>query len=214
MTALAYRVKNYLSAVGAAAIYVSVHDQSPKSVGVCHDLDRTVAHLRQIIGLPVTLGWIAWAQSQEALVAIAKTPDLMVQPRADGVKIPVGLPELVERIMDMAERSAIVLTPHRIAVERAGELALSVERIFAELRATGRMAQFNKAYKSYRRSAEANGEKVLPYWKAQEQLRRVTIKALATSPGREMSEQKLSELISQEFPWFSGILLDTTRKRA
>ena len=214
MTTVAYSVKSYLSAVGAAAIYVSVSDQLPKSVGVCRDLDRSIDQLQRLFDAPVTLGWVAWAQSQEALVIIAKTPDLMLRARDDGVKVPIGLSELVERIKDMAERSAIVLTPHRIAVERATELALSVERIFAELRASGRMSQFNDAYKSYRASAKANGHKVLPYWKAQEQLRRVTIQALATSSSTSGSKEKLSELIAQEFPWFSGILLDSIRKRA
>jgi len=211
---VAYSVKSYLSAVGAAAIYVSVFDQNPKSVGVCRDLDRSLGNLRSLMNVPVTFGWVAWSQPYEALLAIAKTPDLMVRTRDDGVKVPISLPEVVERISNLAERSAIVLTPHKTAVERATELALSVERVFSELRTSGQLAAFNSAYKSYRQSALANGESVLPYWRAQDQLRRVTIRALATSSSRSMSQEKLGELISQQFPWFRSILLDSSRKRA
>ena len=117
------------------------------------------------------------------------------------MKVPIALAELVEQITTMAERSAIVLTPHRMVIERATALAVNVDSICVELQASGRMAQFNDAYKSYRRSAQANGRKVLPYWKAQEQLRRVIITALATSSSAALSKQKLGrELISQEFP--------------
>jgi len=191
-----------------------MHDQIPKSVGVCRDLDRSLASLQNVIGVPVSFGWVAWSQPYEALLAIAKVPDLMLRTRDDGVKVPISLPEIVERIAHLAERSAIVLTPHKTIVERATALALTVEQVFAELRTTGRMAQFNTAYKNYRRTAEANGGKAMPYWKAQEQLRRVTIQALATSSGASMSKQKLAELISQEFPWFTSVLLDSSRKRA
>ena len=214
MTTVAYSVKSYLSAVGAAAIYVSVFDQIPKSVGVCRDLDRSLVNLQQLFDAPVSFGWVAWSQPYEALLAIARTPDLMVRTRDDGVKVPIGLVEIVERISNLAERSAIVLTPHKAVVERATELSLSVEREFEKLRTSGQLAAFNTAYKNYRQSAAANGEKVLPYWRAQEQLRRVTIKALATSGSRSLSQQKLGELISQQFPWFSSMLLDSPRKRA
>lgn len=211
MTTVAYSVKSYLSAVGAAAIYVSMVDQKPKSVGVCRDLDRALVHLEQLFDAPVTFGWVAWSANHDALLLFAKMPDLMLRTRDDGVKVPIGLAEIVERISTMAERSAIVLTPHRTVVERATALALSVEQVFEELRASGRLAQFNAAYKSYRRS---NGGKALPYWKAQEQLRRVTIQALSASPSKSVSQQKLSELISQEFPWFRSVLLDSSRERA
>lgn len=214
MTSVAYSVKTYLSAVGAAAIYVSVHDQIPKSVGVCRDLDRTLLNMQEIIGLPVTFGWVAWSQPYEALLAIAKVPDLMVRVRDDGVKVPMSLPEVVERISTMAERSAIVLTPHRTVVERATALSVTVEQVFTELRTSGQLAQFNAAYKTYRAAAKINGDKVLPYWKAQEQLRRVTINALAASPSRSLSQQKLGELISKQFPWFRAVLLDSSREDA
>jgi hypothetical protein len=214
MNGVAYSVKSYLSAVGASAIYVSVFDQIPKSVGVARDLDRALTHLRQLMEMPVTFGWIAWSSQQDALLAIARMPEIMVRTRDDGVKIPIGLPDIVERIGNLAERSAIVLTPHKIVMERAAALARTVEQVFADLRTSGQLAQFNAAYKRYRASAEANGEKVLPYWKATERLRRVTIQALATSPSRDISQMKLGELIAQEFPWFKAWPLDNSRKRA
>jgi aromatic ring-opening dioxygenase LigB subunit len=200
--------------VGAAAIYVSVFDQIPKSIGVARDLDRALDQLQRVIGLPVTFGWIAWSQPYEALLAIAKIPDLMLRTRDDGVKVPKSLPEIVQSIAGIAERSRIVLTPHKTVIERATALSLTVEQVFVELRANGQLAAFNSAYKIYRASAQANGEKVLPYWAAQEQLRKVTIKALATSPSRSLSQQKFGELISQQFPWFRSVLLDNARKRA
>jgi hypothetical protein len=157
---------------------------------------------------------VAWSQPYEALVAIAKTPDLMLRVRYDGIKVPRSVAEIVQVIAETAERSAIVLTPHKTAIERATELAVSVEQVFAELRASGQMASFNAAYKNYRKSSEANGEKIMPFWKAQEGLRRVTISALAASPERAISQQKLGELISQQFPWFRSYLLDSSRKCA
>ena len=209
MSTIAYSVKSYLSAVGAAAIYVSVHDQIPKSVGVCRDLDRTIYTMRQMTGVPLTFGWVTWAQPYEALLEIAKTPGLMLHARGDGVKVPRSLVEIVQAITEIAERSAIVLTPHRTVVERATALSVSVEQVFAELRTSGQLAAFNASYKTYRQAAKQNGEKVLPYWKAQERLRSVTIKALASSSSRSMSQQKLGELISQQFPWFRSVLLDS-----
>lgn len=211
---IAASVKSYLSAVGAAAIYVSVLDQNPKSVGVARDLDRALQHLRHLMDVPVTFGWIAWAQHYEALVTIAKMPGLLFRARDDGVKVPRTLSEIVLTIETVAENSAIVLTPHKVAVERAASLARSVEQVFVELRTSGQLAAFNTAYKSYRRSAEANGEKVLPYWKATERLRRVTIQALTASPSRSISQNKLGELIAQEFPWFRVDSLDSLRDRA
>jgi hypothetical protein len=211
---LAQNVKSYLSAVGAAAIYVSVHNREPKSVGVCRDLDRSLEHVRRLLGVPVTFGWIAWASQHEVLLAIAKMPGLMLRTREDGVKVVCTLPDVVRRIRTVADRSAVVLTSHRKAVERANVLAGVVEQVFVELRTSGQLAAFNVAYKSYRRSAQANGESVLPYWKAEEQLRRVTIRAIATSASRSASLEKLSELIAQEFPWLRADLLDNSRKQA
>lgn len=214
MNGVAYSVKVYLSAVGASAIYVSVYDQSPRSIGICRDLDRALINLRQLMDMPVTFGWIAWGSEHEALSAIARTPDLMLRTRDDGVRVPRTLSELVRAIESVAERSRIVLTPHRIVMERAAALARTVERVFVELRTSGQLAAFNAAYKRYRASAEANGEKVLPYWKASERLQRVTIQALAASPSRDVSHVKLGELIAQEFPWFNGNALDSIRKHA
>ncbi len=214
MSTIAYSVKSYLSAVGAAAIYVSVSGDVPKSVGVCRDPDQALGNMRQIIGEPVVFGWIAWSQPYEALLPIAKIPDLMNRTRDDGIKVPRSLPEIVQVIAETAERSAIVLTAHKTVVERATALSLAVEQVFSELRTSGQLAAFNGAYKTYRRSAEATGKQVLPYWKAQEQLRRMTIRALATSSSRSLSQQKLGELISQQFPWFRSVLLDSSRKSA
>lgn len=212
MTTVAYSVKSYLSAIGAVAIYVSVNDHVPKSIGVCRDLDRALADARA--HAPVSFGWVAWSQPYEALLAIAKTPDLMLRRRSDGARVIRSLPEIVQAITEIAERSAIVLTPHRTTIERATELALSVERAFEELRISGQLASFNAAYKRYRKAAEANGEKAMPYWKAQEHLRKVTIKTLARNAGRSVSQQKLGELISQEFPWFRSFVLDSARECA
>lgn len=211
MGTVASNVKTYLSAVGAAAIYVSVFDQIPKSVGAARDLDRVLVNLRNLMGVRVEFGWIAWAQPYEALVAIAKMPDIMASRRDDGVKIPRTLPEVVQCIHDRAACSEIVLTPHQKVVQRANALAGHVERIFVELRASGQMAAFNAAYKSYRRS---NGDCAPPYWKVQEQLRRVTIRALATSASPAIAQNRLAELFAVEFPWFRPMVLDSYRERA
>lgn len=214
MDTLAHSVKSYLSAVGAAAIYVSVADGFPKSVGVARDLDRALDNLRRFLELPVTFGWIAWSQSYDALVAIAKTPDLMLRVRADGVKVPKSLTEIVCEIGERADSSEIVLTSHQKAVERANVLARYVDKIFIDLRTSGQMAAFNSAYKNHRRLMQAKGRTVLPYWKVEERLRRVTIRALATSPSLLVAYDKLGELFVQEFPWFTTEALDSYRERA
>lgn len=209
MTAIAHSVKSYLSAIGAAAIYVSVLDRVPKSVGVARDLDRVLGHLRSLMGLPVTFGWIAWAQQSDALLAIAQMPDLMVR-RHNGVTVPKTLPEIVETICAAADGSDIALTPHTAVMERAASLAGCVEQVFLELRTSGQMAAFNAAYKIHR---QVNG-KVQPYWLVQERLRRVTIQALVSSPNRSIVYGTLAELIAKEFPWFKAVSLDSLRKRA
>jgi hypothetical protein len=208
------QVKTYLAAVGAAAIYVSVHDVKPVSVGVARDLDRALTHLQQIMELPVSFGWIAWGQHYDALVAIAKIPDLMLRQRDDGIKVSKTLPEVVDRISNVAESSAIVLTPHKTAIARASVLAGYVERVFADLRTSGQLAAFNTAYKTYRQSAQRRGEKVAPYWAIETRLRRVTIQALAASSSRGLSKETMSALICQEFPWFKPVVLDHDRQRA
>lgn len=214
MNTVAYNVKCYLSAVGAAAIYVSIFDQIPRSVGAARDLDRVLPGLRTLMGIPVEFGWVAWGPSYNALVAIAQTPDVMVRQRADGVKVSKNLNEVVQCVLDRAACSEIVLTPHRTVVQRANALAGYVEQIFAEMRARGQMAAFNAAYKSYRRSAQSRGETVLPYWKAEERLRRVTIRALASNAKPSIAYGALAELFAQEFPWFNANALDSYRERA
>jgi len=211
---LAPAVKAYLSAVDAAAIYVSVFEQTPKSVGVAHDLEKALKHLRQLFECQVQFGWIAWAPDFAALAQIARLPGIMVRVRDDGIKVPKTLRELVLTIESLAERSAIVLTPHKKVVERASALAGYVELVFEDLRTSGQLAQFNAAYKSYRMTAQSKRQHVLPYWKATEQLRRVTIQALIASPSRQVSQAKLGELIAQEFPWFRQSVIDNLRKRA
>jgi hypothetical protein len=211
---IAPAVKRYLSAVNAAAIYVSVFQEKPKSVGCARDPDRVLEHVRDVIGIPVTFGWLAWAPDYEALVAIAKMPDLMVKQRQDGVKVSRTLPELVQVIESCADRSAIVLTPHKIVVQRAAALAEYVDSIFSELRTNGQMAAFNTAYKIYRATASQRGQKVMPFWKAEEMLRRVTIRALVSTSSRSAAQEKLGELIVEQFPWFKQNALDSYRERA
>src|SRR4029077_19467810 len=98
-------VKTYLSAVGAAAIYVSVDTRMllPVSVGCSRKLDETVlGHLRKRTQRQGSFGGLAWSQDYDKLVTIAKDPDVMWTRRFDGARVIRGLADIVLNIERMA----------------------------------------------------------------------------------------------------------------
>src|SRR3981081_999137 len=72
------------------------------------------------------------------------------------------------------------LTPHDVAIERAGNAATKLDRYMASLRGSGVLAQFNRQYKRRRIEAAANGGGYMTYKIATSRLRLALIPLLVS----------------------------------
>jgi hypothetical protein len=192
--------KTYLAAVGAAAIYVSVDNNYPASVGATLDLDKALGHIQRIISPTVEIVWVAWSSSFVELAKIAQTPDIRLEQRQDGVKVPLSTPELVVRIENMARSAGTKLSPHESVLNRAQLYAHHLDETLAAMQQSGTLAEFNQAYKAHRLELVERGEAVQPYWAVFEDLRAVIIRTLIQNDCSSLLA--LTEIRAQ-FPWFT-----------
>jgi hypothetical protein len=199
---LSTAAKTYLSAIGAVAIYVSVDQGNPITVGVARDLDKALRHIRRIISPTASIGWIAWSQAFEALAAIVRTPNLIYVNRDDGVKRALPLNELVDVIEMMAQSRGITLTPHAKAIERAELYAGYLDQAIAAMRRDGTFSALNRAYKFYRQDGLRRNESVTPYWVVMHELRALIIRALVAAPQNKLMPASVIAEIRKRFPWF------------
>jgi len=210
-------VKNYLAAIGAAAIYVSVDSRLilPVSVGCTRKIDQTVlTTLRKRTHRQVSFGWLAWSQDYDKLMQIAKDPDVMWTRRFDGARVIRGLSDIVLNIEHMAKQIDLVLTPHAKVVERATVLAAYVNDATRQLRESGKFHELNRAYRDHRIARKAEGGSAQPYWLVMERLQRVLIKSLIENPRGPLSLENLIQRIRVEFPWFAPEDVESQRQRA
>jgi hypothetical protein len=204
--------KTYLSAIGAAAIYISVENDKPVSVGAARDLDKALKHLRNVISPTVALGWVAWSPRYDVLVEIAQIPDLFYVERPSGFAR-LTLAELVGLIEQHAKQRGIVLTPHRRALERAQVYAKFLDDTLAALQDNGAFVAFNQAYKTHRHEAKARGESVQPFWAVMTDLRGVIIRALIANKKNRLDPSSMLEEIRKQFPWLARTVHNGRRKR-
>jgi hypothetical protein len=71
------------------------------------------------------------------------------------------------------------LTPHDVAMSRAGDAATKLDRYLESLRGTGTLKEFNRAFKEHRMAAMARGQGFMTYKVAQARLRRALVPLLA-----------------------------------
>lgn len=194
--------KTYLSAIGASAIYVSVDQGKPVSVGVARDLDKALRNLRKAISPTLSFGWVAWSPRYQVLVDIAQAPF-----------VALTLDETVTVIETLAKARGIALTPHKRALERARVYARFLDDTLAVLQEAGEFAAFNRAYKAHRQERLRRRESVKPYWAVMSELRGVVIRALVTNKKTRMLPSSALAEIRKHFPWFSRTHRNGRRKR-
>ena len=202
--------KTYLSAIGASAIYVSIDDGSPVSVGAARDLDKALTHLQTIISPTVAFGWVAWSSRYDVLVEIAQEPDLLHFDSGEAIP----LAQLVGLIELKAQQRGVTLTPHSRAPERAQVYAKFLDDTLDAMQDSGEFAAFNAAYKAHRQEARARGESVQPYWAVMTDLRGVVIRALVTNRKMRLQPSAILEEIRKHFPWLARTMPNGRRKRS
>jgi hypothetical protein len=181
-------VKAYLSAIEAAVIYVLVEDGKPVLIGVAKNLDVVTRKL-----VTKKYGWIAWGRNYDELNAICRFRNIEVL-------LKKNLKECVEGIVQITESRKIVLTPHEVVMERAKNLAGTIERRFRELKSSGELGHFNRAYQHYRLEQQKKGKPVLPYFGVVERFKRIIIKGLIEGKDRNA----ISQIVRKEFPWMNA----------
>jgi hypothetical protein len=193
-------VIRYLAAVEAIAIYIATVDGVPVRVGFAHDPRKTLAFLNRRWP-SLTISWLAWFDDSrdEASSFIDE-----ISNRARDIVTSHGttrpLAELIFHVETIAVWENVTLTPHSRAVARARAASERLDQALATLKASGELAAFNRAYRRHRQDLAAKGESAIPFWAAQQGLRRLIIRHLANHESFFVS-WILSE-IRKQFPWF------------
>ena len=200
---LSTAAKTYLSAIGAVAIYVSVDQGNPITVGVARDLDKAIRNIRRIMSPTASIAWIAWGMDYEALTAIAQTPNLIYVNRDDGIKRALPLNELVDVIQLMAKMRGVTLTPHARAIERAEVYARYLDEAMEAMQPDGTFTAFNHAYKLHRQELAKRNESATPFWAVMHELRALIIRSLIKSPKNRLVPASVIVEIRKAFPWFT-----------
>jgi hypothetical protein len=193
-------VCRYLSAVEAIAIYIATVDGVPVRVGFAHDPRKTKVLL--VLRWPrLTISWLAWFDDSKDEASrfiddiTDNIDDMLIE---HGIARPLA--GVIARIERLARIEGLTLTPHRRAVERAKASSVKLDEALAKLKSSGELSAFNHAYRAYRQERVANGESAMPYWAAQQALRRLIIQHLVRHKNF-FARQMLSD-IRQHFPWF------------
>jgi hypothetical protein len=200
---LSTAAKTYLSAIGAVAIYVSVDQGNPITVGVARDLDKAIRNIRRIMSPTASVGWIAWGMDYAALTQIAQTPNLIYVNRDDGIKRALPLNELVALIELLAQARGLTLTPHSRAIERAKVYAGYLDEALEALQRDGTFSAFNRAYAVHRLERARRNESVTPFWAVMHELRALIIRSLIASPKNRLVPSSVIVEIRKQFPWFT-----------
>jgi hypothetical protein len=83
-------------------------------------------------------------------------------------------------LREAATDHRIALTDHAIALQRAGDASRQLDAYFEKARRSGKIAEFNRAFKLRRMVATANGRGFMSYKIAQMRLRRALIPILVS----------------------------------
>jgi hypothetical protein len=193
-------VIRYLAAVEAIAIYIATVDAVPVRVGFAHDPRKTLAFLNRRWPA-VTIPWLAWFddskdEASSFINEISNNARDMVT--RHGTTRPLA--DVVAHVESLAGFEGVTLTPHSRAIARARAASERLDQALATLKASGELAAFNRAYRRHRQDLNAKGESAMPFWAAQQGLRRLIIRHLANHDSFFVS-WILSE-IRKQFPWF------------
>jgi hypothetical protein len=208
-------VVDYLAAADAIAVYVATVDGVPVRVGFTHDPRKTIAFLARRFPA-VRIDWCAWFdeskdESASFINEISDNAGELLSRNGNART----LASIVAHVESLAGFEGVTLTPHERAIERAQAASERLNRALATLKATGELAAFNRAYRAHRRERQAKGESTVPFWAAQQVLRRMIIRQLASHDGFFVSW--FLRDIRQQFPWFhaqykpSHELIDTPK---
>jgi hypothetical protein len=193
-------VIRYLSAVEAIAIYIATVDGVPVRIGFAHDPRKTLTFLQRRWP-SLTISWLAWFddskdEASSFITEISENASELLT-RDGSARTLVGV---VAHIESLANCEGLTLTPHGRAVERAKASSVRLDAALEALKASGELKSFNYAYRTYRQQRNANGESAMPFWAAQQALRRLIIQHLVRHD-RFFVPAMLTD-IHQAFPWF------------
>ena len=146
----------YLIASGATAISIVEHDDT------C-----TFRIGNKIDPRAVSVQWVLEPQARaivkQARKIAGSSPDAGTAARA---------------LAQAAAEQRATLTPHHVAIGRAGEAATKLHRYLESLHGTGILKEFNRAYRQRRMAAMASGKGFMAYRIAEARLRHALIPLL------------------------------------
>jgi hypothetical protein len=146
----------YLAASGATAITITEVD------GVC-----TFRIGTKLLARSVAIFWIMEVDAKPVVASARK-----IAGKGSGGDAAVAA------LHRAANDLRAVLTPHDVAMSRAGHAAGRIEEYMASMRARGAMQEFTRAYKRRRAEAAANGKGFMSCAVAEARLRRALIPRL------------------------------------
>ncbi|WP_323984490.1 hypothetical protein [Bradyrhizobium japonicum] len=170
--------REYLIVFGVAAIYIATIPRGePCIVGVSRDLGQTFDGIRDNwpwseIGCAF---WVKNRDTAEAIVAEATE----VLPRDPEGRLAVRAEFARRQVEAVAARWKITLTNHDAAMSRVHAAVRHVQETINHANATGDLAWFNAAYRSWRIEAKKFG-RVMSYAEALARLRKAVTKRLIT----------------------------------
>jgi hypothetical protein len=157
----------YLEASGATAITITEHD-GIASFHIGGKIDPRA----------VSVQWLPQMNAQ-AVVKLAR--------RHAGAS-----PDAAQALAALHRAAAdqrVTLTPHDVAMTRAGDAAGRIEQYIDSMRAKGAMREFTRAYRRRRTEAAPNGQGFITYAVAEARLRRALIPLLVG--GKQANAQSL-----------------------
>ncbi|VIO80085.1 hypothetical protein [Bradyrhizobium ivorense] len=170
--------REYLIVFGVAAIYVATIPRGePCIVGVTRDLGQTFDAIRDNWAWS-EIACAFWVKDREtAEVIVAEATEVL--PRDPEGRLAVRAEFARRQIEAVAERSKVPLTNHDAAMSRVHAAVRHVQEKINEANASGDLAWFNSAYRSWRIEAKKFG-RVMSYAEALARLRRAVTKRLIT----------------------------------
>jgi hypothetical protein len=196
-------VRNYLLAVNASAVYVTMLHGTPHRIGATASVDQALKGLRRHTSEKVDYAWMMWTR-RECAEQIISSKNILTRFRYDGVRVARSLPDVIKGIEEIAAHHNITLTKHDDVVRRALRLSALVDRAMAQLQAQGEMRAFNYGYRQRRLWLRAKGESVADYRIIKGKLVQLVIQELVRrQPGEALNLEAVLLRFSQEFPWFA-----------
>ncbi len=189
--------REYLSAAGCACCYVAARGAIAVRVGIARDPIKAMLLIKG--DYPgAELDWLAWFDDKNAAGFVVDILD-----RRSGLlshETARTVLDVVGSIGKLAQLHEVMLTPHERAIERAKSCTHRLDTVLVALQQAGHLHSFNRAYQTHREAKRAQGESVVPYWIARNDLRRLLIQQLIAA--HEVDLDAALKAIRERFPWF------------